>query len=131
MEPLPMTLSMKKALRASLVLLALPGVAFAAINNISDFGSFIINTINNILVPVLFAIAFVVFLWGAFQVFILGANSEENKEHGKAKMLYGLIGFVVMVSVWGLVNLLTGSLQFGNTSGPTGGTPTAGVHVGQ
>ncbi len=91
----------------------------AAISNVSDVGSFIINTINNVLVPVLFAIAFIVFLWGAFDSFILGANDEEKKDNGKNLMLWGLIGFFVMVSVWGLVNILTGSISFGNSAVPT------------
>ncbi|HVB19989.1 MAG TPA: hypothetical protein VNF51_01715 [Candidatus Paceibacterota bacterium] len=124
---------MKKALAivsGILASLSLPLVSLAAINNISDAGSFIINTINNVLVPVLFAIAFIVFLWGAFQVFIFGANSEEVKEKGKNHMLYGLIGFFVMISVWGLVNILTGTVNFGNNSGVTGGTPKAGVQIG-
>ena len=124
---------MKKALALTSVTLAafaLPLVSSAAISNISDVGSFIINTINNVLVPVLFAIAFIVFLWGAFDTFILGANSEEVKEKGKNLMLWGLIGFFVMVSVWGLVNILTGTVSFGNPSGPAGGAPKAGVQVG-
>ena len=124
---------MKKALTItsfSLVAFALPLVSLAAINNVSDAGSFIINTINNVLVPVLFAISFIVFLWGAFQTFILGANDPGVKDKGKNLMLYGLIGFFVMVSVWGLVNILTGSVGFGSNSGPSGGTPNAGVRIG-
>ena len=123
----------KKALAlasGTLAAFALPLVAFAAINNVADAGSFIINTINNVAVPVLFAVAFIVFLWGAFYTFILGANSEEVKEKGKNLMLWGLIGFFVMVSIWGLVNILTGTITFGNNNGPTGGTPKAGVQVG-
>jgi NADH:ubiquinone oxidoreductase subunit 2 (subunit N) len=123
---------MKKILAvSSLAVLALPLVSFAAINNVSDAGSFVINTINNILVPVIFAIAFIVFLYGAFDTFILGANDDAKKGAGKNLMLWGLIGFFVMVSVWGLVNILTGTIGFGSNSGPTGGTPTSGVQVGQ
>ena len=103
----------------TLTAFAVPLVGVAAISNVSDVGSFIINTINNVLVPVLFAVAFIAFLWGAFQTFIIGANSEEVKEKGKNLMLWGLIGFFVMVSVWGLVNILTGTVTFGN---PTQGT---------
>lgn len=122
---------MKKAIAIAVATFALPLVSLAAVNNLSDAGSFIINTINNVLVPVLFAIAFIVFLWGAFDVFILGATSEETKEKGKNLMLWGLIGFFVMVSIWGLVNILTGTVSFGNNAGPTGGTPKAGFQVGQ
>ncbi|MEK7515801.1 MAG: hypothetical protein AAB555_02640, partial [Patescibacteria group bacterium] len=81
-----------------------------------------------VLVPVLFAVAFIVFLWGAFKTFILGQGSDESKEAGKSLMLWGLIGFFVMVSIWGLVNILTGTISFGNTTGPTG-VPTSGVNV--
>lgn len=122
---------MKKAtalISGTVAVLALPVVAFAQVNNLADAGSLVINFINNVLVPVLFAVAFIVFLWGAFKVFILGANDEEAKEKGKNLMLYGLIGFFVMVSIWGLVNILTGSVQFGNSTGPAS-TPKAGVNV--
>ncbi|MFZ2167350.1 MAG: hypothetical protein WAV50_00600 [Minisyncoccia bacterium] len=125
---------MKKALAlttGTIAAFALPLVSMAAVNNLSDVGSFIINTINNILVPVIFAIAFLVFVWGAFDAFILGATNDSAKEKGKDLMLWGLIGFFVMVSVWGLVNILTGTISFGNPSGVTGGTPKAGVQVGQ
>ena len=122
---------MKKALAIASLTFALPLVSLAAINNLSDAGSFIINTINNVLVPVLFALAFIVFLWGAFYTFIYGQGSDESKEKGKSLMLWGLIGFFVMVSIWGLVNLLTGTISFGNNSGPAGGLPRTGVQVGQ
>jgi hypothetical protein len=125
---------MKKAFAITSGILAaftLPLVSFAAVSNISDVGSFIINTINNVFVPVIFAIAFIVFVYGIFETFILGRGSEEAADKGKLLMLYGLIGFVAMVSVWGLVNILTGSVTFGNNAGVSGGTPTAGVQVGQ
>ncbi|MFZ1074889.1 MAG: hypothetical protein WAN50_00755 [Minisyncoccia bacterium] len=124
---------MKKALAltsGTLALFALPLVSFAQINNVSDVGSFIINTINNIIVPVIFAIAFIVFLWGVFVTFILGAGKEDKREEGKNLMLWGLIGFFVMVSIWGLVNILTGTISFGNNTGPSTGLPKAGVQVG-
>ena len=107
------------------VALAVPLITLAqTVNNLSDAGSRVISVINTVLVPVLFAIAFIVFLWGAFQTFIVGANDEEVKEKGKNLMLWGLIGFFVMVSIWGLVNILTGTVIFGNNSGVA--RPTAG-----
>lgn len=114
-----------------LVVLATPLISFAALTDLSSVGAFIITTINNIIVPVLFAIAFIVFLIGAFDTFILGANSDDTKKKGKNLMLWSLIGFFVMLSIWGLVNILTNTISFGNNTGPAGGTtPTAGVNVG-
>jgi NADH:ubiquinone oxidoreductase subunit 2 (subunit N) len=113
---------MKKALALSastFAVLALPLVTFAQVTNINDAGNFVINLINNVLVPVLFSIAFIVFLWGAFQTFILGANSDETKEKGRDLMIWSLIGFFVMISIWGLVNILTGSVTFGTSGAPS------------
>jgi hypothetical protein len=122
---------MKKALvlgSGTLAAFALPLVSFAAINNLTDVGQFIINVINNILVPVLFAVAFIVFLWGAFKAFIVGASDDTAKEQGKNLMLWGLIGFFVMISIWGLVNILTNTVNFGNNTGPSH-VPTTGTQV--
>ncbi len=125
---------MKKVLALAsgiLAAFALPLVSLAqSVRNVSDAGTLIINTINNILVPVLFAVAFIVFLWGAFYTFIVGANDTDVKDKGKNLMLWGLIGFFVMVSIWGLVNILTGTVGFGNNTGPSG-VPTAGVQIGR
>lgn len=114
---------------AILATFALPLLVFAApaVNNIADLGQFVIDTINGIFVPVLFALAFIVFIWGAFKVFILGANDEAEKGKGKNLMLYGLIGFFVMVSVWGIVRIFTGSVGLNNSGVQV---PSSGVNVG-
>lgn len=90
---------------------ALPMLAFAQIQDIQDLGDTFISIINTVLVPLIFALAFIVFLWGVFQYFIAGAGDEEKRDAGKSLMIYGLIGFFVMVSVWGLVNLLVGTFN--------------------
>lgn len=108
---------MKKIAYTSAAFL-LPVLAFAQVSNIQDLGQVLINIINTVVVPLIFALAFVVFLWGVFQYFIAGAADEEKKEAGKSLMIYGIIGFVVMVSVWGLVNLVVGTFNL-NDTGPT------------
>lgn len=92
---------------------ALPLFAFAQIEATSA-GTLIrsvIAFINTFLVPLIFALAFIVFIWGVFQYFIAGGHDEEKREGGKSLMLYGLVGFFVMVSVWGLVNILVGTFR--------------------
>lgn len=106
---------MKKYALFSTSLLALPLLVSAQqINSITSAGDAIMNIINNVLVPLIFAVAFLVFIWGVFQYFI--AKSEEAKENGKNLILYGLIGFFVMVSVWGLVNILVGTFSLNNAA---------------
>lgn len=70
---------------------------------LNGYKSNIIGIINNILVPVLIAIAFVTFLWGVYKYFIL---PDGEREEGRQFIMYGIIGFVIIVSVWGLVNMV-------------------------
>lgn len=102
---------MKKLAYISVAML-LPAFAFAQQNNnIQDLGATVIGIINNVIVPLIFALAFVVFIWGVFKFFILGGADGEARESGKGLMIWGLIGFFVMVSVWGLVNLFVGTFD--------------------
>ncbi|HYF29208.1 MAG TPA: pilin [Candidatus Paceibacterota bacterium] len=99
------------ALAAALPLFAFAQGTFEGTRGVQQLAISVIQFINGILVPLIFALAFIVFIWGVFQYFIAGGHDEEKKESGKSLMLYGLIGFFVMVSVWGLVNILVTSFN--------------------
>lgn len=60
--------------------------------------------LSNSIVPFLFAIALVIFVYGVVK-FIKESDSKQ-KEEGKNFMIWGIIALFVMVSVWGLVNVL-------------------------
>lgn len=109
---------MKKFVIASLSFL-LPAFAFAQsatqpIQSAQALSSWIVDFINNILVPLIFALSFVVFIFGIFRYFIAGAANEEKRKSGRDIMIYGIIGFAVMITVWGLVHLLTGTITLNN-----------------
>jgi len=98
-----------------------PLFALAQVANYSGFEEFMLSTmnfINAILVPFVFAVALIVFLWGVFKTFILGGGDEEKQREGKQLMMYAIMGFVVMVSVWGIVNLIGSSLGLTGQSLP-------------
>ncbi|MDP2655191.1 MAG: hypothetical protein Q8P17_01365 [bacterium] len=69
----------------------------------------IIGIINTVIVPVIFALAFLVFIWGVFQ-FVVNAGDETKRTEGRKFILWGLLGIVVLFSVWGFVNLLLSTL---------------------
>lgn len=78
-----------------------------------EIGSFlndILVFINNVLVPLVFGIALLLFIYGVFVYLI--QSDDEKREEGKQYMLWGVIAFVIMVSVWGITNLLSEGLGF-------------------
>lgn len=110
---------------AGLVGLLVPVLAFAqapaqgqSIDRLGTFLQQFIGLIDNYLVPLLFAVAFIVFIFGIFQYFIAGGADEEKRSKGKSFMLWGMIGFFVMVSIWGILNLLVYSFGFGSDTRP-------------
>ena len=79
----------------------------------------ILVIINFFLVPTLIAVALITFLGGVYKYFILGAASDTERETGKQFVLWGIIGFVVIVSVWGLVAVVGTTLGlFPGSSAP-------------
>ena len=71
-----------------------------------------IMRIGDLLVTLLYAIAFLVFIFGIFKYFFgSGANAEENRQKGKQLMLWGVISLAVLFAVWGIVKVLLGLLQ--------------------
>jgi len=95
------------------------GGAFACgTNNICRVASTIIYIINYVLVPVLFAIAFIVFLYGVFKKYIWSRGDETAVEEGHKLILWGIVGFVVMISLWGLVNVVASSFLLSGYSAP-------------
>jgi len=70
----------------------------------------IIGIMNLVVVPVIFALAFLVFVYGMVKYFILHGGEDTKRAEGRQFILWGLIGLVVLFSVWGFVNLLLSTL---------------------
>ncbi len=69
----------------------------------------IVPIVDRGIIPFLYAIAFLFFLFGIARFFF--SDSEENRKKGKDFALYGIIGFFVLFSVWGIVKLLLSVIQ--------------------
>ena len=74
--------------------------------------------INSILVPILIGVAFIVFLWGIFKAFIWEKESESEKMLGRKYAMWGIVAFVIITSVWGIVNIVKDTL-IPSTAGST------------
>ena len=101
-----------KVTAATAALMLLPAVALAQFGEINSFFNNITSFINNILIPLVFAVALLVFLWGMFKYFILGGGNDDSRSEGRQLMLYSVVGFVLMVSIFGIVNLVANGLGF-------------------
>lgn len=92
--------------------------SYGTINTFKDFLCQIISILNAA-IPMLLTLATVVFLWGVIQ-FISNADNEEKRKSGKIFIIYGLIGLFVIVSMWGLVQVLLSTFSITDTIIPSG-----------
>jgi hypothetical protein len=100
-------------------LLALPYSALAqptvstSVSNLNDIIRFI-KSILNVALPLIIAVAVVWFVWNMFKIFLAG--DEEAKASAKTNAIYGIVGIFLMISVWGLVNILYNTFGLDRTN---------------
>ena len=82
---------------------------------IASLFSYITCTIQQSVIPLIFAIAIVVFLWGVVQFVILGQSDETKKTQGKQFMIWGIVALTVMIGVWGLVKIVGNTFSLNTT----------------
>ena len=98
------------------IILAFTPLFALAVSNIQDLATFVTNILGNYIIPALFAVALIIFLWGVIQ-YVIAAGDDEKRKEGKQKIIWGIIGLFVMVAIWGLVNLIGNTFNL-NTSAP-------------
>jgi hypothetical protein len=88
--------------------------ANSKITDVFNYGTCLIS---KSIIPILFLIASIVFIWGVIQ-YVINSDDEEKRAKGKQFMVYGLIALAVAVSIWGLVGILTNTFSL-QTGAPT------------
>ncbi len=63
----------------------------------------------NPLIRILFALAFLIFVWGIIQ-YVLQRDSVDAKGQGRQHMIWGLVGLAIMTSVFFIVRIITTTL---------------------
>ncbi|HVY35681.1 MAG TPA: hypothetical protein VG982_00140 [Candidatus Paceibacterota bacterium] len=81
-------------------------VAYAA--SIDQFLGNLNAKVINPAIEFAFIVAFVIFLFGIME-FLRGAANEEKRTKGKQHMMWGIVGFLIMFGVWGIINILLGT----------------------
>ena len=77
-----------------------------------DTNTLIQNILTNIVNPLILlmvGVAIIYFLWGVFE-FVRNADSSEERKKGGDHMLYGALGLFIMVTAYGVLNLILGTI---------------------
>ena len=82
--------------------------------NMSDVKNILVSLsciLSDYVIPLLFTLAVVAFVWGVI-LFYLNPDNEEKRKKGKAFIVGGLIALFVMVSIWGIIKIFTNTFGF-------------------
>ncbi|MBU3668807.1 MAG: hypothetical protein FGM57_02465 [Candidatus Taylorbacteria bacterium] len=114
----------------TLAAVVVPGIASAqSIGGILGLLAQASDLINR-LIPFVIALTVLIFLWGIFKFVIAGGDGEARKE-AQGYIIWGIVALFVMVSVWGLVNILVRSVNLDNTAPPAPGLPNSAGYYRQ
>jgi hypothetical protein len=83
---------------------------------LGKFFAAITTFIGSVLIPLVMAIAIIAFMWGVVQYFIIGGADDEKRKSGKQLMIYSILGFVLIVAIYGIVNFIITVLGFESSS---------------
>jgi len=76
---------------------------------INAFIKSVVLQIVNPIIELMAAGAFVIFLWGVFKM-IANAGDETARAEGRQHILWGLVGLALIFGVFGILNLITGTI---------------------
>jgi Type IV secretion system pilin len=105
---------MKQLLVLSAALYALPLVIHAQIAARGTLGFYIVELIkffDRYVIPLILALAFLFFIWNAAKYFIFSGANDEDLKKAKSLMLWGFLGFVLILSTWGIVGIFIDGLK--------------------
>ncbi len=74
---------------------------------------YLMYLINTTVVPIIFGITFVAFLWGIVNYYFLNSGNVEKQNNAHTFMLWGILGMVLLFSVWGVLHLVLKILFLG------------------
>ncbi len=81
-----------------------PSSLIGGSHNLTDVIKYLACFIEQSIVPFLFAVAVVMFMYGVVK--FIGTQETSEREAGKQFMLWGIVALAVMFSVWGITTLV-------------------------
>jgi hypothetical protein len=75
----------------------------------------VVSELSGLFITLVVALSILIFFWGVTK-YIWKGDSKEERKKGKTLMVWGIIAFFVLFSVWGIVKIL-GDTFFGGLNG--------------
>lgn len=109
----------KSVFALTLLILTAPDIVHGdELGSLRDIQRFFIGiqTILDILIPLIVTLAALVFFWGMVK-FLYAVDDPKQRDDGKGLMIWGVIALFIMISVWGFTELIAS--LFGINQGAT------------
>ncbi|MBU6231069.1 MAG: hypothetical protein KGI45_02335 [Patescibacteria group bacterium] len=82
-------------------------------------------SIGDVVIYLLVALAVVYIVWTVFQYFVKGKEGDENRKEAGMRIFWAILGLFIIVSLWGLVNILVNTFWTGYNQAPAQQFPNA------
>lgn len=93
----------------------MPATALAFPTNLTGVVDMLVD-IGLKIIPLLGAVAFLVFIWGVGR-FIRSAGNEKEIKDSKNILIWGVVGLFILVTIWGIMSFLRSEFDFGSDVG--------------
>ena len=69
--------------------------------------------VGTYIIPTIIFLCVVVFLFNVIRFFIWQSGSEAGRENARRYLVWSMVGFILVLALWGIVSLLLTSFGFG------------------
>ncbi len=101
---------------------ALPFMASAQVITDVNTLTYKLTNLGNTFIQILMAFSVLLIIFNVVRFLIVGADNEEKRGAAKNAIIWGVVGLFVILSIWGLVRILTNSFRT-DTTAPTNQYP--------
>jgi phosphatidylglycerophosphatase A len=102
----------------TIALLVAPATALGYSRSLSDLVTLAVGYFNQA-IYVIISLAILTFIWNIYHYFIV--SDPENKKDAGLYVMYSVIGLFVIISFWGLVNIVGNTLNLNTAKGTISG----------
>lgn len=75
-----------------------------------------LTNLGNTFIQILIAFAVIYIIYNVVRFLIVGADNEEKRKSARSAILWGIVGLFVILSIWGLVRILTNTFRTDNNA---------------